>query len=351
MRSLLLLLLFLIHLPSPSLVRADGQSEKRRAIRGYHSHTRCGGKGHAHRTRPCPNNDTYCGEWKGRFWQPLGCKYELISPEKAATCIGNRTIAFIGDSQIRDLCVGLVYYLLGIYTLDTAPDTKFDRHLDISDISDRIENFDFWKENVPPHNYNGNIFPQRNVSAQRGIQWQIQMWSLYTGKFFENGQIEDILTNRMAKLGRGLRPIDIAFINIGVHDWGWFFEGDIGSKYYKSILGRFWLNYRDEVPVPTVWTSMNPECIEKLSDTLSQDKKDIQVNMVEVANAYANERLLKENKPYFDYAAPLRTPERCEHSADGLHVKMYVNVMAGIMLLNHLCDSHGNWRGNPSVFM
>ena len=93
---------------------------------------------------------------------------------------------------------------------------------------------------------------------------------------------------------------------------------------FKSILGRFLLDFLDEVPVPIVWTSLYPECIEKLSDTLSQDKKDIQVNMVEVANAY-----------YFDYAAPIRTPERFEHSADSLHL----NTISYTLLSWLYCES------------
>ena len=118
--------------------------------------TRCGGREHANLTRPCPRNDTYCGEWKGRFWHPIGCEYEHISPSKAAACLRNRTIAFIGDSHIRDLCFGLVYYLLETYTLDTAPEFKFDRHLDVSDIGEVIGDFDFWKVNLPSNIHNGN---------------------------------------------------------------------------------------------------------------------------------------------------------------------------------------------------
>ena len=247
--------------------------------------------------------------------------------------------------------MGLVYYLLGIYDLETAPDFKFDKNLDMYAIGDRIEDFDFWQANVPPHNYNGNTFPKRNVSIEKGIQWQIQMWSMYTGRYWDDGQIEDVLTNRMAIQDRGLRPIDMAFLHIGLHDWGWFCDGDIGLKYYENIIQRFWLRKEDKLTVPAVWTSMNPECLEKLSGTLTPEKKELQWNMAEIGNAYANLRFLQEKKPYFDFGALLRTPSRCEHSADGLHMKMYANIMAAIMLLNHLCDSRGNWRGDVRVFI
>ena len=53
--------------------------ERRRALR----HRRCGWKGHGHAMRPCPDNDTYCGHWNGRFWTPLGCEYDDVLPYEA----------------------------------------------------------------------------------------------------------------------------------------------------------------------------------------------------------------------------------------------------------------------------
>ena len=46
-------------------------------------HRRCGWKGHGHAMRPCPDNDTYCGHWNGRFWAPLGCDYDDVRPSEA----------------------------------------------------------------------------------------------------------------------------------------------------------------------------------------------------------------------------------------------------------------------------
>lgn len=53
--------------------------ERRRSLR----HRRCGWKGHGHAMRPCPDNDTYCGHWNGRFWAPLGCEYDDVRPHEA----------------------------------------------------------------------------------------------------------------------------------------------------------------------------------------------------------------------------------------------------------------------------
>ena len=64
------------------------------------------------RLQPCANNDTYCGDWKvnKRVYVPNNCHYRKISNIDARKCVANRTIACIGDSIIRDMCVGLAMY-------------------------------------------------------------------------------------------------------------------------------------------------------------------------------------------------------------------------------------------------
>ncbi len=41
----------------------------------------------------------------------------------------------------------------------------------------------------------------------------------------------------------------------------------------------------------------------------------------------------------------------CDHMADGVHVKMYVDIMRAKMLFNHLCDENMNWIGSSSRFL
>lgn len=41
---------------------------------------------------------------------------------------------------------------------------------------------------------------------------------------------------------------------------------------------------------------------------------------------------------------------RCDYSADGLHVKMFVDNMRAKMLFNHICDHEFNWKGDMSHF-
>ena len=95
---------------------------------------------------------------------------------------------------------------------------------------------------------------------------------------------------------------------------------------------------------------MMPNCEEKMSGSLTNRKKEHQLYMVDTANKYTNQRLLEEKLPYFDMGAMLRSAERCNKSADGLHVALYVNLMAAKVLFNHLCDPQGHWRGSPAAF-
>ena len=146
-----------------------------------------------------------------------------------------------------------------------------------------------------------------------------------------------------------MRKIDFGFWSHGLHDWGWWKDPPYGEKYYDTMTSQ-WIRARKKTDFPLVWVSMNPECEEKLSFTLAPSEKYRQANMVEEANKYINKRLLEEKLPYFDAAAPLRSNSRCEYSADGIHVKMFVDNMRAKMLFNHLCDHQYRWKGDLSHF-
>lgn len=141
------------------------------------------------------------------------------------------------------------------------------------------------------------------------------MWNLYNNEHIHNGHVEDILTNKMSTIGRPqLRKIDFGFWSHGLHDWGWWQDPPYGEKYYDTMVSQ-WINKRSIIDYPLVWVSMNSECEEKLSWSLAgTDKKKKQAEMVEEANRYVNTKLLKEQLPYFDAAAPLRSAARFEEN-------------------------------------
>lgn len=70
------------------------RTHSKHAHNGGHSkikaggHRRCGGHGHALNSRPCPKNDTYCGDWDlaSKFFTPVACYYDNISGSSLFYC-------------------------------------------------------------------------------------------------------------------------------------------------------------------------------------------------------------------------------------------------------------------------
>lgn len=312
----------------------------------------CGGPGHSAMTRPCSNNDTDCGTWGfadlghgvnySRWWTPHECHYREVTPENARKCLGNRTIACIGDSQIRDICQAVVSLLLG---KNYSGETKFDYN-DMDVDGTIIPDFPFWSKNVPPHNHNGYIFPKPFNNSYASHKWQVQMWSLFRREFMQGGQARDVISHRMVNEKLDIRKIDFLLWNHGLHDWGWFDKPPRGAKFYENIFRNDYLRHLSLAKMPTLWVSMNKNCLKKLR---VDDSKRDQHGMVDDANLFMNAKLLEEKIPYWDANAVLRTnPESvCEHSGDGVHVKMYVDEMRAKMLFNHLCDHHWVWNKHP----
>ena len=50
---------------------------------------------------------------------------------------------------------------------------KLDKHYDLLSNGTLIEDFPFWKKNVPGHNFNGYTFPQAKVAIKEGWNWQV----------------------------------------------------------------------------------------------------------------------------------------------------------------------------------
>lgn len=314
------------------------------------SNKRCGGMKHSHFTRPCLNNDTLCGEWNmfDKTFHPYGCDYEIVTPDQARKCLGNRTIAFIGDSQVRDLAVGVMLLLLGEDELSI--DGKLDKQSHkISNISTFLGDVPFWNSNQKCNGfYSPSVLDKRN---RNGFDFQVQFWSLFDMSLVSR-QLQDILENRV--YNDTVRPIDISFVSYGLHNWGWWdnSEGRGNNSYGKTYNEKFvnhWLKIQDKVKTPTVWMPMNNQCKEKLLYPFHD--MNIQFNMVEKANFYTNKRARIEKFPYWDSAAVLRTSNRCEISADGLHVNMWVDLFRARMLFHHLCDHNWNWHGDIASFL
>jgi hypothetical protein len=74
----------------------------------------------------CERNDTHCGVWKNRYFYPNSCRIRDITTADARKCLGDRTLAFIGDSIIRDIGTGVGLFLMG-QTIEGSSEHKFDK--------------------------------------------------------------------------------------------------------------------------------------------------------------------------------------------------------------------------------
>jgi hypothetical protein len=73
-------------------------------------------------------SSTYSGSFypaKNANINEYECSFRLFTTQEARQCFGNRTIAFVGDSQIRDLAIGIGAFLQGL-SIEDSDGTKFD---------------------------------------------------------------------------------------------------------------------------------------------------------------------------------------------------------------------------------
>jgi hypothetical protein len=304
--------------------------------------------------RKCAFGDTDCGKWVGHSFRPHNCMWRDISPFDARKCVGNRTLAFIGDSQIRDIATGVGLFLAGQIPAEATVD-KFDKiSAELGNFSSKIAHFDSWKVNVGDHN--GMYYPAPSVATEKGWEWQVQAWMLYSHDELlpiEEGYPNNphlVLSGQMAGLKENpyLRKVDFAFWCHGLHDSGWWDQPPYGLNYYNNIVQHWQHVMEKEDVAPSVYVSMNPECKWKLKGghtfISSPRHTDVQYNMVENATLYMNSIMREKRLPYWDAASVLRTEKRCDHTPDGVHSRGYVNVFRAKMLFSFLCDEEMRWR-------
>lgn len=242
--------------------------------------------------RHCVKNDTYCGDWNDRLFTPVGdCPYRQFTAAQARQCLGERTLLFTGDSQIRDLGVAVGLFLQGQSVYD-SPDVKFDkRGKSIWENCTKIGYFESWghKNRRGVNDYNGYLFPKKEFSNEHpDWKWQIQVWEIYCNHMIHQGSLKQVLSNEMMKENNAtmqLKMIDLAFWSHGLHDWGWWDSPPYGKRYYDTMV-RQWIDMRKKVPTPTVWVSMNNNCGELIQNSLMGGRRGRQGDMVEEVALY-----------------------------------------------------------------
>lgn len=300
----------------------------------------------------CTHNDTYCGEWTDKKWNPVGCKYREFSGEDARKCLGNRTIGCIGDSQMRHLCNGLVYILYDMTIEDEFVDPTLNHNLFDYVSGDMFENVD---KVMFPDTYRA-VAPKKFIQEFNDYTWQVQIWNIFN-QTLTNRHIHEMFENKYLNANKlpsavnitKLKPIDFALWNNGFHDIKQFSTEPYGENFYNFFVKQY-IALKDTAKYPVVWTSMNTECMEKKRFYASQYQ--YQVKLVDEANYYTHKRMKEERLPYFDATSVLRTTEeqKCIASHDGVHVNIWVAITTAQMLLNHLCDEDNNWVGGVESF-
>lgn len=261
----------------------------------------------------------------------------------------NRTLACIGDSMIRNMCMGVGFFLSDV-TPENGGELSFDKKAE-------LEGYD-WTHSTKMEN--GYILPTAVDAAKNNWDWQVQVWEYHSNSLIREGRVEKVLSNKMPELmpDAGLRNIDFALWAHGINDYGWFDSPPFGEKFFEQMTGQ-WLHIRNKMPVPSVWVSMNNNCKEIYTpDALymgpwtfnDEEKKTRGFEMIEQSNHHVHKKLHEQGVPYFDAAAPIRSPQRCNVSYNGLHVKMWVDIVRAKVLFNHLCDENNEWVGNINRF-
>lgn len=140
--------------------------------------------------------------------------------------------------------------------LDYKFDKKAEIHTHFTNAT-KIGNFASWKLNKD--NYNGLLFPKVD-GHKTDWEWQVQVWELHANMYLHDHHVEDVLMNKMIRENPSLHAIDFAFWGHGLHDYGWWDSHPYGQRFYDTITSQ-WVRVRETVPVPVVWTSINPHCL------------------------------------------------------------------------------------------
>lgn len=78
-----------------------------------------------------------------------------------------------------------------------------------------------------------------------------------------------------------LKPIDLAFISWGLHDWGFWNTPPFGIHYY-NVMVKHWDTQLRKSRAPSVWVSMNNNCRRLIKNSLLGQKRiDQQVLMID----------------------------------------------------------------------
>lgn len=323
----------------------------------------------------CLLNNTYCGDWsiQNRTFHPAKafgtnqseCSFRLFTPQEARQCVGKRTLVFLGDSQNRDLSIAIGLFLQG-RTVEESYDHKYEGPFqafrgrfqdELDGLYEPINDLEKWgplgsrlswilPATNQTLNHRWKFLIEHNVTSKynkyrnESSSYDFQVLFIPSLKTEDRLVVEDIISgvfleDPVAK-NIGLRGIDLLIWSYGLHDKTlWHYE-PYDESYFQSILS----NFVDLIPkskYPIVWSSMNSQCHRKTVVFGNQS------TMINTVNQRIGVKMKLNHLPYYDADYVLRTPDICNISHDGVHVKMWVDLVRARMFFNYLCDEHNNW--------
>jgi len=255
-----------------------------------------------------------------REFIPLDGKLRLLPSKKARKCLQNKTIAFIGDSQIRDLGFAMAEFLNGKQSWN-GKDDKIHRNY-YKQFEIKGEDFlTFPNENFP-------YVPHHSSSFRKEENWEILLYHNFI-RDSNFDKMEEVFLNKY-------RNHDLIFISFGVHQARVLEKDAYEYKNFLFPLLKYWYHQEKDMP-PVVWLPQNPECAEILNPLYAEKQPKI----MEMANNIAN-RLFRQ-KPYLDIAHLVKF-QLCALSADGLHMKQWTDISRAKLILNEICDENWNFQ-------
>jgi hypothetical protein len=235
----------------------------------------------------------------------------LITQSDALQCLNGSSIAFAGDSQMRDLA-----YATAIFLLDGS------RSMSRADVDAKgsANKFSAHFRRAEPYGVMSfpSNFPHALESDVRTTNWHVDF---YDARFPDWSALCEIAN------GGGLHEYAYVFVQTGLHDF-------IINK--QEALATF--TERHVAPLltisnTTVWLPMNRQCAAKLHPSVDRD----QVAYAAACNKLGFERLARSNRRYLDLNAVFPDTEVCDVSADGLHMKLTAEIRRSRAMLYQLC--------------
>ena len=333
------------------------------------------------------------GTWTGfphPAFTPANCRIRELTPSLARRCLRNRTLAFVGDSQIRDLAMAVGSFLGGMNNASSAalhnmvgPSRTAARANQWESVHPGRRGLFYALRPKPPRN--GQIRTARYSSSPDD-----RAADGYTLLLNEDLYHSSLWPNILDELTAGLSSTaDVVFLGFGLHDT-YLDPGKYAAKWPNQPMcwthGRVFQPFLDlwcskaaataaakrsthaasasaagvgrdrlhtnMTPVSTrstehplvAWVSMNEQCAEKKPN----QRHRYQVFQSNAANEASRQAAATIGVPLLDLARSIRnrrhpgSDRACLTTGDGVHLLQWAGLLQARLLLSYLCVPDGN---------